>query len=390
MRIGIDLTALLPEATGVDVSLKGLVAALAAIDRENRYVLFLNYEDRHLFADRLPANFSVMRLSMRPRAVRLAFQQALLPALSTLGRLDVVHSPSFIMPLVRGRPRHLLTVHDMTSFSLPDYHIPLRRSRTYRRAVLASIRRADLVTVPSRFVAAELRARVPGLRPDCVRVVPWGIGGEFRPHPDAAARTALEHLNLPSPYILFVGALQPRKNLEGLLEAYRRLLADGAVEEHLVIAGPLGWDYDAVVAACDSSTLRTRVHLAGYVRAEDLPWLYAGARLFVYPSFGEGFGFPPLEAMACGVATIAATGSALAENLAGAAELVTPDSPEALAAAMRHLLRHVDARERLRQRGLERSAQFRWSDCAQRMLDCYSELARGHSTRSGLFPAPAA
>jgi glycosyltransferase involved in cell wall biosynthesis len=219
MRIGIDLTALLPEATGVDVSLKGLVAALAAVDRENRYTVFVNYEDRHIFAGMLPENFSVTPLSMRPRAVRLAFQQALLPTLSTLGRFDVVHSPSFIMPLVRGRPRHLLTVHDMTSFSLPDYHIPLRRSGMYRGAVLASIRRADLVTVPSQFVAADLRARVPGIRPDRVRVVPWGIGEEFRPRPEAATRTSLKRLLLPSQYILFVGALQPRKNLEGLLVA---------------------------------------------------------------------------------------------------------------------------------------------------------------------------
>jgi glycosyltransferase involved in cell wall biosynthesis len=158
----------------------------------------------------------------------------------------------------------------------------------------------------------------------------------------------------------------------------------------LVIAGPRGWDYEAVVAACGDPALRNRVHLAGYVSAEDLPLLYAGARLFVYPSFGEGFGFPPLKAMACGVATIAASGSALAENLEGAAELVAPDSPGALAAAMRHLLGDVDARERLRERGLKRAAQFRWSDCARRMRDCYSELAGNHSMRSGLSPAPAA
>ncbi len=375
MRVGIDLTALLPQATGVEVSLKGLLTALAGLDRETRYWIFVNYEDRRDFSGSLPPNFTVAPLCLRPRAARLAFQQALLPALAVLRRLDVVHSPSFIMPVLRGRARHLLTIHDMTSFSLPQYHIPLRRSPAYRKAVLASIRRADLVTVPSRFVERDLLARVPALSPDGVRVVPWGIGAEFHPRPEAEVRAALAHLDLPWPYILFVGAVQPRKNLTGLLEAFRLLVDDGAVAEHLVIAGPLGWDYGEALGALDASPMRARVHRTGYVRAQDLPWLYAGARLFVYPSFGEGFGFPPLEAMASGVPTVASRSSSLVENLEGAAELVAPDAPEELAAAMRRMLLDDGARSQLRRSGLERAKRFRWTDCAEKMCACYRELA---------------
>ncbi|MBI3769768.1 MAG: glycosyltransferase family 4 protein [Deltaproteobacteria bacterium] len=377
MRVGVDLTALLPEPTGVDVSLKGLVRALAAVDDATRYTLFVNYEDRHLFDDALGRNFAIAPLCLRPRPARLAFQQMLLPAMAVALGLDVLHSPSFIMPMIRGRQRHVLTIHDMTSFSLPEYHIPLRRSASYRTAVSASIRRADLVTTPSQFVREDILRHVPDLAPNRIRVVPWGVGNEFRPRPEAEARHALAHLGLPWPYVLFVGAIQPRKNLAGLLEAYRRLVASGDVAEHLVLAGPLGWDYTATLATFDTPALAGRVHLTGYVRSTDLPWLYAGARLFAYLSFEEGFGFPPLEAMACGVPTIASRSSALTENLEGAAELVPADAPDVLVAAMRRLLSDDHERDRLRSLGLARAARFRWHEAAEHMRACYVELAEG-------------
>jgi alpha-1,3-rhamnosyl/mannosyltransferase len=375
IRVGIDLTALLPMATGVDVALRGLVTALAAADGDTRYTVFVNREDVGLFAGRLPSNFTVAALARRARPVRLAFQQLLLPAYAVARRLDVVHSPSFIMPLLRGGARHLLTIHDMTSFSLPAYHIPLRRSAAYRRAVLTSIRRADLVTTPSEYVRHDVLTRVPDLEAERVRVVGWGIGDEFRPRAEAEARAALAHLELPWPYVLYVGAVQPRKNLRGLLDAYRRLIAAGDVAAHLVIAGPVIWELDDVLPGLDDPLLRARVHRTGYVSAHDLPWLYAGARLFVYPSFEEGFGFPPLEAMACGVPTIASQGSSLAENLEGAAWLVPPDSPAALAAAIRTLLTDADERRRWIALGTARAARFRWDETARRTRDCYRELA---------------
>lgn len=372
MRVGIDLTALLPEPTGVDVALKGLVRALAAIDGETRYTVFVNYEDRHLFDGVLPPTFTVAPLCLRARGARFGFQQGLLPVAAVALRLDVLHSPSFIMPMIRGRQRHVLTIHDLTSFSLPEYHIPLRRSALYRKAVLASIRCADVVTTPSRFVRDAVLRTVPELTPDRVRVVPWGIGDEFQPRPEVEARRALAHLGLPWPYALFVGAIQPRKNLITLLEAFGRLVAEGDVAEHLVLAGPLAWDYAAIVAAARAPSLAGRVHLTGYVSAADLPWLYAGARLFVYVSLEEGFGFPPLEAMACGVPTVASRSSALAENLDGAAALVPADAPDELAAAMRRILRDDRELVRLRADGLGRAARFRWREAAERMRACYA------------------
>jgi glycosyltransferase involved in cell wall biosynthesis len=375
MRIAIDLTALLPHATGVDNYLMRLVIHLGRIDRDNRYTIFLNYEDRRRFEGLLPDNFSVVPASLRPRPIRLLFQQVGLPAAARSLGVEIVHSPSFLMPLYRGRQRHVLTVYDVTFFTHPAYHIPLRRSRLYRRALLRSVRTADLVTVPSQFTRQGIMALVPELRPERLRVIAPGVGEEFRARPAGDVAAAVRRMGLPTPYILYVGTIEPRKNLRRLVESYRRLIADRAIAEHLVLAGRLGWDYDDLLAAIAAPALRGRVHLIGYVAQEDLPWLYGGARLFVYPSIEEGFGFPPLEAMACGVPTISSLGSSLLENLQGAAELVNPEDERALAAAMGRLLEDEPHRARLREQAFARVRQFRWEHTARQTLACYQELA---------------
>jgi glycosyltransferase involved in cell wall biosynthesis len=368
MRVGIDLTALLPLETGVDNYIMRLVGALGRIDRETPYTLFVNVEDRRRLDGALPPNFTVVPACLRPRAARLAFQQALLPAIASALRLDVVHSPAFLMPLARGTPRHVLTVHDMTFFTLPDCHIPLRRSPAFLRGVTASIRRADLVVVPSNAVRHDVLALVAGVPPERVRVIPLGIGEEFRPPPDGVPRRA-------RPYVLFVGTLEPRKNVEAVVESYRELVREGEVEEDLLLVGRLGWGYDRLLARLEAPELHGRVHRLGYVGQDELVALYGGARLFVYPSRGEGFGFPPLEALACGTPTIVTDSSSLAENLRGVAELVPPDDVPALTAAMRRLLRDPALRAARRRLGLERAATFRWDETARATRACYAELA---------------
>jgi len=374
MRIAIDLTSLLPQPTGVDNYLKQLVLNLSKIDHENQYMILINYEDRNVFQGMLPRNFTAIALCLRPRAVRLLFQQIILPVAAMGWNADVVHSPSFIMPLYRGGQRHVVTIHDMTFFSLPECHITLRRSSSYKRAVLWSIRRAHLVIAPSQSTKQHILDVIPDMAPDQIRVIPQGIGEEFRVYPEAEARRELSRLCLPSPYILYVGTIEPRKNLQRLVESYRTLLTKERLSEHLVLAGRLGWGYGELMQQLGSPELRGKVHLLGYVAQSDLPWLYAGARLFVYPSLQEGFGFPPLEAMACGVPTISSLSSSLAENLQGAAELVPPDDEDGLTAAMHQLLYDDVRRAKYRQEGLARIAKFRWEQTAQDTLNCYRDV----------------
>lgn len=374
MRVGIDLTALLPAHTGVDRYLLGLVRSLAAVDRDTRYALFVNREDRALF-DGLPENFLVVALATRLRATRLFFQQAILPAAATWLALDVLHSPSFIMPMVRGPCRHLLTIHDMTPFTLPECHVPLRRSRPYRLAVETSIRRADLVGVPSRSVRRDVVEWVDGVEPAQVRVIPPGIDEEFRPVARVDLGPRLGRLGIAWPYVLFVGTIEPRKNVQGLVSAFELACERGRIAEHLVLAGMPGWDAARAVARVRRSPVRDRVHLLGYVPSSELPVLYAGASLFAWPSLQEGFGFPPLEAMASGVAVVATRTSSLADNLDGAAELVSPGDESALADAILRLLRDEGLRRERIDLGLSRAARFRGDAFAQSTLDGYRELA---------------
>jgi glycosyltransferase involved in cell wall biosynthesis len=376
VRVVLDLTALLPEPTGVDTYLRRLPVELGKLDRESRYTVFVNAEDRDVLAGAVPANFAVRAASLRPRAARLVFQQLALPVAAQALDADVVHSPSFILPLLDRRPRHVLNVHDMTSFSLPETHIPLRRSRPYRRAVLASIRRASRVLVPSQAVAAELARFVPDVPPTRVEVVPHGIGAEFTPAASEGVSDVRARLGLPERYVLYVGTIEPRKSLDALLDAYREVAAADPATE-LVLAGRLGWEYDGVLGRIAAWPGPGRVRRLGYVDGADLPALYAGAGVAVYPSRQEGFGFPPLEAMACGVPVVATDTSSLRENLRGAAELVPPGDTRALAHALRRLLGDEQLRAERRGAGLERAGRFRWEATAVATLRCYREVAGG-------------
>ncbi|MFL5820775.1 MAG: glycosyltransferase family 4 protein [Solirubrobacteraceae bacterium] len=382
MRVGIDLTALLPEATGVDTYLLKLVEGLAAIDRRNRYVVFVNREDRERLPT-LPDSFEVVRTAVRNRAVRLGWQQAGLPIIATVRGLDVIHSPSFIVPLAYRQARHVLTIHDLTSFSHPEWHVPLRRSWFYRSAVMASIRLAARICVPTQAVRDELVRSIFDPPTDRIRVIPHGVSSEFHPKAAIDAPAAQRRLRLPSSYILFVGTLEPRKNLELLLETYRRLTVAGAIHEDLVLAGRRGWDCEQVLALCRTPELRDYVHPLGYVDQTALPALYAGARVFVYPSLAEGFGLPPLEAMACGVPVAASSTPALAENFGGAAELVPADSAEALGQAVVRLARDDRLRDRRRREGLAKAKRFRWEQTARATLACYEELTGDDSRFAG-------
>lgn len=374
MKIIFDFTAFLPQATGVDAYLKQLVLHLAKVDRDNQYLLCHNFEDRKLFVGNLPGNFSCHSVSARPRPVRLAYQQFLLPALSSAWGADVVHSPAFISPFIRGPSHHVLTIHDMTSFSHPQCHNTLRQSPLYLRLVRSSMKRADVLIAPSEATRKAILEFMPNLEPDRIHVTPLGIDDEFRPQDPTAVQEMANRLKIPQKYVLFVGTLEPRKNLTTLVESYRQLIKSGDFEEHLVLSGKPGWGYEELLELTNSPDLRGRVHLTGYVDQEDLPALYSGAKLFVYPSLLEGFGLPPLEAMACGVPTISSLSSSLTENLENAAILVPPENIPLLSRTMADLLRDPAQRQQLKARGLERARQYRWDETARQTL-CVYQLA---------------
>jgi glycosyltransferase involved in cell wall biosynthesis len=375
MKVAIDLTALRPRPSGVDRYLVQIVHHLARIDRDTRYTILLNYEDRHVFRGALPANFRTLLLCLRPRTARLLFQQFLLPVAAASMGVDVVHSPAFLAPRWRGTQRHLVTAHDMTFFSMRHVHSPLHQNGVFRWAVRESLLRAHLIAVPSHWARQDLLAVLPEVPPARVRVTPYGIDASFHPASPAEVRRHVRRLGLPDPYILYVGNIEPRKNLPVLLASYGRLAETGAVSEHLVIAGHRHWGAAEILQTCDRPPFRGRVHVTGFIQPADLPWVYRGARLFVYPSFAEGFGFPPLEAMSAGVPVVTTATGSLPEVAGPGADLVPVGDADALAAGLARVLSDDEHRRDLVARGHEVAARHSWDTTAERFAALLRRVA---------------
>jgi glycosyltransferase involved in cell wall biosynthesis len=206
------------------------------------------------------------------------------------------------------------------------------------------------------------------LDPERVAVAPLGVDKRFKPGPVPADLFA--RLGVPGAYILTVGTLQPRKNLAAALAALERLVAQGT-EHTLVIAGGRGWRDNALIERIERSPARTRVHLVGRVGDDELVHLYRGAACFVFPSRFEGFGLPPLEAMACGTPVIASNRTSLPEVVGGAGILVDPDDHEGWTQALARVLSDDAVRADLSARGRERAARFSWARCADETLAAY-------------------
>jgi glycosyltransferase involved in cell wall biosynthesis len=210
-----------------------------------------------------------------------------------------------------------------------------------------------------------------GVPPERVVVTPNAARAHFRP-PDAATLAQFRaRKELPEQFVLYVGTLEPRKNLTTLLDAYSQVVRSSNAP--LIVGGGKGWLYDAVFERLEALGLRDRVHFVGYLDEEDLPLWYAAATVFVFPSLYEGFGMPPLEAMACGTPVVTSNTTSLPEVVGDAGLMVSPRDAEALAEALLRLLRDADLRAELRARGLQRARTFSWRASAERTLHAYEQ-----------------
>lgn len=286
--------------------------------------------------------------------------------------LDVFHSSEVVL-WHHPEALNVVTIYDLTALLFPDYHTPdtieLQR-RKFRFAQEA----ADVVIAISQATKQDVVSHL-GIAPDRVRVVYGGVDPSFRPIEDreTLARAVAPFGLRVGGYMLHVGTLEPRKNLVRLVEAYdqvRRTLGEDAPE--LVLVGARGWQVQALFERVEALGIGDEVHVLGRVPAEALPALYNGAVLFVYPSLYEGFGLPPLEAMACGTPVVASDTSALPEVVGEAGVLVDPYDTEALIAGMIGLLRDRSRCEALSARGLRRAAQFTWARSAAQLLSIYA------------------
>lgn len=298
-----------------------------------------------------------------------------LPVVARRMSLPLIHDPAGISPFVLGRAvgpyKRVVTVHDATVFVHPETHTLLDNflHRVYVPALLGHV---DAVITLSESAKQGLMQHLR-LEPDRIRVVPLAADPTFRPASVDHMESVLTRHQLERGFVLYVGALEPRKNLPTLLRAFARLRRE-LPDVTLVIVGAPRWKFSAIPRVLDQLNLRQAVRFAGYVADADLPALYSAASVFCFPSLAEGFGLPVVEAMACGTPVVCSNASALPELAGEAALLVEPTDPDAIASALTRVLRQPDLAGELRERGLARAARFSWERTASETLDVYRSV----------------
>ena len=292
-----------------------------------------------------------------------AYYPALLARAARRAGADVLHLPTPAPARGGGLPL-VVTIHDLLPLRMPELFT--RETRAHTRLYLPFVRRATRILTNSEWTRREV-IDLLGVPEHRVVATPFGIDDRFAPLPGDP-----ERFGLRQPYVLSVGTLEPRKNLVGVLRAFRRL---GRDDVQLAIVGGRGWHREALERELADSIDRVRV--LGFVDDDDLVGLYSGAACFVFPSLAEGFGFPPLEAMACGAPVVTSDRAALPEVTGDAALHVDPMRPEAIAEAIARVLDEPELADDLRRRGVERARGFTWAACAEKTVSAYREASSG-------------
>ncbi len=361
MHVAIDARLAHYTAGGITHYTLNLARALAASAPSDRFTLLRSVKQR----GGLPVarNLGSTPLLTPPHH---RFEQLSLPLEVARVCPDLLHCPDFIPPLHRTF-RSVISVHDLAFRFFPEF--VTAESRRYYGQVEAAMASADAILVDAASTRDDLEREL-GIDPKRVTVVYLAADEIFRPLPTAQVEEWCAAHHLPVGGILWVGTLEPRKNVATLLRAYARL-QDAPT---LVLAAKPGWLMDDTAALIDSLGIKNRVVWFQQRGQDDLLHLYNAAKLFVFPSLYEGFGFPPLEAMACGTPVVSSEAGSLAEVIGDAALAVPPKDEAAIAEAMDRALRDVSLATELRIRGLERAARFSWDRTAEETLAVYRRV----------------
>lgn len=368
MRIGIDARLVFYHQAGIGQYILRLTQALARIDTEDQFILFTSRKDKIPILDQ--PNFKRQKLwtPSHHRFERLALSIELSPF-----SLDVLHSPDFIPP-ARVRCPSVITVHDLAFLLYPRFLT--RESARYYGQVDVAARAADHIIAVSESTRRDT-VRLLGVPEEKITVIYEAAHPIFTPvtNEETLARVRTRY-GLPHDFLLFVSTVEPRKNLPTLLRAFHRLRTNYKIAVTLAIAGHRGWLIEEVDAVIAELRLGTAVRFLGGIPNEELVYLYNAAKLFVLPSFYEGFGLPPLEAMACGTPVIVSNVSSLPEVVGDAGWLVEPEDVEGLTVAMWRALTDEKLRREMRAKGLKRAHTFSWERAAHETLNVYQKVAR--------------
>jgi glycosyltransferase involved in cell wall biosynthesis len=370
MRFAVDAHAIGRHLTGNEVYVRNLLGALATEAADCELFAYVSSDD--VFRT-LPSRICVRRVSTNP-FLRLGLD---LSAKVWQDRPDLLHV-QYTAPLGCPVPV-VVSVHDVSFLEHPEY-FPWERALQLQWTVRRTVRRAARILTGTEFSRASILRAYGDLDEDKVVTVPNAAASDFRPvSRDSAAATVRDHFSIPTPFLLAVGDLQPRKNQIGLIRAFARLVrAYPQFKHNLVLAGKETWFAERVREAARDSGVAERIRFFGFVSDQDLLQLYNACDLFVFPSFYEGFGLPALEAMACGRAVVCSNTSALPEVVDGAAILFDPYSIDEMVRAIADLLLDPELKARMERLGLQRAAHFSWQKTAAKTLGVFYEVAELH------------
>lgn len=366
MRVGLDVTSLLDRRTGVGAFTSEVLARLAAHDDIEVIGYSVSWRGRNgALATRLPPGVSVSSRPMAAQPLRQLWRRMDWPPITWwTGKVDVVHGPNFVVPPAPGAAE-LMTVHDLTFIHHPE--LCTRDTLQYPGLMRRALRRGAHVHAVSEFVANEV-VDVFGVATDRVHVVANGIDVLEAGDPAEGRRLAGSDR-----YVLALGTIEPRKDFPLLVGAFDEIASTDR-DVRLVIAGQNGWGVAALDAALERARHRDRVTRTGFVTDRERADLLAGATVFAYPSRYEGFGLPPLEAMAAGTAVVTTRTGALPGVLGDAAAFVEPGDRDALATTLADLLDNPSHRDELIAKGRSRVALYSWDACAEGVVRLYQRL----------------
>jgi len=368
MHIAIDAHSVGTQLAGNVTYITGLIEALAEIDTANQYTLYVTKPEAvEKYAGRWP-NFRVRRTLPHFPLIRVPITLTAELRLRPVDLLFVQYSGPISVPC-----KLVTSIHDISYEHLPETF--KRRSRFQMRLTIPrTARMADHVVTPSEYSRQDL-IDTYGLPPEKVTTIPLAASTFFKPVTEAAEiERVRKKYDLPGDYILGVGSIQPRKNLGRLISAYSQLSMKRDDLPPMILAGKMAWLFEETLREIETHGLKEKIRFTGFVPDEDLPGLYSAAKCFVYPSFFEGFGLPPLEAMRCGTAVITGDRTSLPEVVGDAGILIDPFDVGAIAAAIERVLTDDKLREEMVQMGLERARQFTWISTARQTLDVFEKV----------------
>ncbi|MDX2034831.1 MAG: glycosyltransferase family 1 protein [Blastocatellia bacterium] len=369
MRIALDAIPLVAAKTGIGHYTDALAHSLADIHSDHEYVLLSPFDFAFDASNGHPKNLSKQFFPVR--SIFRKWWLAGLPAMLQLSPFDLFHGTNYCIPVYSSCPT-VVTVHDLSLFTQAHTHEQANVTRGKRRIPLMA-RRAGAIIAPSEWTRREVIEYLH-IRPEKIRVIHEAARREMTPLSAEACRPVLEKHQIRGPYLLYVGTIEPRKNLLTLIRAYDDLLRNTTHRPQLVLAGGRGWLFDEVFQLVEELKLQDMVRFTGYVEDADLPALYSAARIFLYPSLYEGFGLPPLEAMACGAPVITSNASSLPEVVGQAGLLHAPNDAPELTRSMAALLDDEATRTRFIRAGAEQAARFSWERAARETQSLYEDV----------------